>query len=183
MDHIDGLIEMSVPKSAGWRYKNKPTCRVSRVEAAKAWKTAIKINKEDPDPKVRKETEDQLYIKCILALEAQERFRRDERAAGEKPPQPVMLTVWLNNGRWGLDIGSHAELKQRVASQKCKCGRDVMGPSFDKCDDCYPFEDGKMTGNMAEEMRDYYRKHPEIAKFTREQALTFIRNKARGIGK
>ena len=167
MNYVERLIEISQPKSKDWRRSDKPTCRTTPVETGKAWKTALRLNKEDRP----KETEEDLYKKCILAMEAQSRFRKAERSANENVPQPIVLTRWLNNGYWGLDIGSHSELKQKVDSRKCKCGREVIGPKFNKCDNCHPFDNGKLVGDMADEMRAFYQAHPETHKMTHIEVM------------
>jgi len=169
-NYVERLIEMSEPKSKGWRYSDKPTCRTTPVETGKSWKTALRLNKEDRP----KETEEDLYKKCILAMEAQSRFRKAERAANENVPQPIILTRWLNNGYWGLDIGSHSELKSKVAASKCRCGCEVHGPGFTVCTEHLT---RNMDGSIIEKdpgshptvldyMRQYHADHPDVKRCT-----------------
>ena len=167
MNYVERLMEIACTKKTGWQDSDCPVVRTSTIETTKGWKVALGFTKE---------TEEKLYTKCVLAIEAQARFRREERLTaqngrGKYPVQPKMLSSWLRNGRWEEMIGSHSDLKEKIAATKCKCGRNVIGPGFDKCDNCEPFENGKLTGLLTNEMRTFYQAHPETHTMTHIEVM------------
>lgn len=82
------------------------------------------------------------FTKMIcLAVEAQQRYRKEAQGHGEFIPNWKMPATWLNAGCWDDEIKSHAELKQiaEPLSVCCVegCNDQVHGPKFDKC--CYHY--------------------------------------------
>lgn len=160
------LWDLCVPKTKDWHYSDCPVVRTTTVELQQAWKKACKITD----------------LKTVeLAIQAQARARRKERETGRKPAQPKMISAWLNAGRWSLEIASE-ETRKPKNTRYCQCGQPVHGPDYDKCTGCLPFENGKITGNLADELRDYYLKHPEIKNYTRDQHIASIRKNLALIG-
>jgi len=166
-DYLDQLIELAIAKGKNWRDSDCPVVRTYRKETEPAWKDALSYSKL---------TEDQLFEKCRLAIQAQSIFRRDERSSGGKPAQPKMLSAWLRAGRWEEEIPSHADLKQKYESKFCFCGRETHGPKFSFCAEHLQLDEhGRFRDVlMAPEIREYYRKHPEIHGLTGRDAAQWI---------
>lgn len=91
--------------------------------------------------------------------------------------------TWINQIGWDDEIPQLEQDREVTVGSKCFCGLPVHGPRFDKCTNHLSFKDGKLTGGLSEELRDYYRKHPEIRNFTREQSINFVRQNISKIGK
>lgn len=128
MDYVEQLRQLATTKKTGWQQSDCPVVRTSTIETQKAW---------DQVKKLVKESEAELYKKCELAIEAQARYRKEDRATGGHVAQPKMLSSWLRMGRWDEDIPSHAELKQKIEVNICSmpdCNSPVHGPKFELCD-------------------------------------------------
>ena len=127
------LNQYAVGKSKPiWKESACPVCYVPPKSLIAPWAKAIEYNKtEHPD-----ETEEDLYNKCVLAIEAQTRFRRDEQSHGQRTSQPMMLSRWLNEGGWEYEIGSHAELKQQHEEKQpntcIECNKETH-PNHNRC--------------------------------------------------
>lgn len=163
-DYVQKLRELAVTKKAGWQQSNCPVVRTTTIETQKAWKSVC--GKDEAG----------LYKKCELAIEAQTRYRRDDRAANGHVPQPKMLSSWLRSGRWEEEIGSHAEIKERAKLALCACGKPVHGPKYTQCIDCL----GK-DGPFFEDMRRFYRDN-ELGNKSRAELIALTKKLVSKIG-
>lgn len=94
--------------------------------------------------------------------------------------------TWIFNKGWNDEIPSISEIKETHApGAKCiHCGEEVHGPRFNVCTEHVSITpDGKLNSNCADELRDYYRRHPEIHKFGKKEAIQFIKSAMRTIVK
>lgn len=76
-----------------------------------------------------------LYDQIVLAAEAQERYRKQCLEKRQDIKRPPGIGSWINNGDWGMDIGSHADTKP-VELGVCSvsgCQSTVHGPRFKVC--------------------------------------------------
>ena len=67
---------------------------------------------------------DELLKVCLLAGEAQTKYRMEQEKHGERLHRPKGIAVWFNSGSYYDDIGSHAELKEKSEAKKCHCGQN-----------------------------------------------------------
>ena len=162
-EEIVFLLSLAVKYgSTGWKDSNCPIVTATTKVVRAALKTA------------KKSVEWKGITHCELALQAQARYRRKDRASGSHPAQPVGIAVWLNQERWTL-MCEPEEAKEVRASNKCQCGQDVHGPRYTECTYHLNFKDGRMVGG--EELRQYYKGHPEIKTFNKQQSIQFIKQK------
>lgn len=72
----------------------------------------------------------------LLALQAQIKFYNDAQAKGEWQANFPMVSTWVNQERWSIEIESHSELKARHESKTCHyhdCDKETHGPRFNYC--------------------------------------------------
>lgn len=162
------LWELAIPKTGNWQNSNCPVVRTSTIELQEAWKTAKKKGAT--------------VEKCELASQAQARDRKKRRDTGKFVEQPKQIESWLRKGRWDMEIPAENSIIE-TCNRLCHCGLPVHGPNFDKCTTHLGYENGKLVGILADELREYYKTHPEIKGFNREQHINFIRQRLSRIGK
>ena len=132
---------------------------------------------------------DELLKVCLLAGEAQTKYRIAQEKAGERLFRPKGIAVWFNAGGYYDDIGSHADLTEKVESKICcidGCQYPALGSRFIHCEHHYQFtKQGRLRDRLTlvPEIRKYYANHPEIRGLTGRSALDMIIRKARRIGK
>jgi len=117
-----------------------------------------------------------LFKDMELALEAQKRYRNEARLKNEFMPPWKHPSTWLNQECWLDEIASHADLKQKYESKFCFCGKETHGPKFQYCAEHLQLDEhGRFRDVlMAPEIREYYRKHPEIHGLTGRDAVQWI---------
>ena len=147
--------------------------KASKGSAKKTWLKLVKgYEKEDFDA---------FITKLVMAVDSQ--IRRKKRDGDETLTYWKHPTTWLNGECW-LDSVEDITENRPVQLRNCYCGREVHGPKFDVCTFHLSVDkNGKYTHPPADLLRDYYRKHPEIHHFKREQAIAFIKSRMREIGK
>jgi hypothetical protein len=122
-EEIDILWHLAVPAgSTGWRTSNCPVVRTTTKKVRGALRTA------------KKSIEWKGLKACELAIQAQAIFRRKERQGNNFVPQPVGLSVWLNEERWTMML--EEEHKEETKARICACGAETHGPKFPQCIDC-----------------------------------------------
>lgn len=108
---------------------------------------------------IRPMNEEQIEIwlaDCMLSADIQSRYRGEQIKAGESLGRPKGLAVWVNDGDWGVEIGSTGELKQKQNEKNCKCGKPVQfGGNINQCLKCYECSHPNI---YLVELRDQYRK-------------------------
>jgi len=170
---ITHLWSLALTKTKNWQHSDFPVVRDSTAQLKRAWKSA--------KGKTRITNGEAVTVTMIeLQWQAEARARQKDRQHKVFVPQPVGVSVWLNGERWNNEIVSEEPKSQHI--DYCKCGQPTHGPSFDKCAECLGYKDGKLITTLADELRDYYKRHPEISKFNREQSISFIRQKMKQIG-
>ena len=160
-----------------------------------AWKESPKTLENHWTKETRGKTEkekDELLKTCLLAGEAQTKYRIEKERSGESLHRPRGIAVWFNAGDYYSEIGSHAELKEKAASKICivdgcsevsdivdKAGRHYCCHHY-----CYD-ESGRLRSNLGlvKEMRAHYKKHKEIHDLRGEAAIKFIKWAIKGVGK
>lgn len=140
--------------------------KVGKGAAIKAW------DKLKPDAELEK--------KMILALDAQKRYRKEAKQAGEFVPDWCGPAVWLNQMRWLDEIGSHAELKENIEAKFCECGKPVHGPKFDKCTNCFAERVRTVPGSYgyytSQRLKRWWSEHPELHGIAgREMVKAFVK--------
>lgn len=159
-EELEFIWELAIPKGKGWQQKDCPVVRSDKGDARRAWKQV-------GGRTTVKEVE--------LAIQAQARFRRDSRKAGDFVPQPKMLGAWLRAEKWSDPIESHAELTQRT--DKCWCGLPVHGPNHTECATHLGIgKDGRLKTRFAEELRTFAREH-NVMKMTKPECVQFMKEK------
>jgi len=132
---------------------------------------------------------DELLTVCLLAGEAQTKYRMAQEKAGEKLYRPKGIAVWFNAGGYYDDIGSHAELAEKADAKICSvegCESAVLGSRFDVCEHHYQFSrEGRLLGHLGliKELRAHYNLHPGLHELRGADAIQFIKSKMGAIGK
>ena len=135
------------------------------------------------------EDQDELLKSCILAGDAQTRYRKDQQTAGDRLVRPKGIAVWFNAGGWGEEIGSHADLKQKHEGKYCSvegCPDLTHGPRFEYCAHHLNFTiDGKFKDvMMAEELREFYTTHKDLPFMEdKSEVMKWVRARIVEIGK
>lgn len=132
MDEVNFIYALATKKKAGWQKSDNPCLAVNRGDLEKAWTTMSK----SWSPETRCNTLQDIEF----SIQAQARFRREERKAGDFVPQPRAVAVWIRAKAWLDEIESTAEMKikQQQNETKCTCGNPTMGAMFKTCQDCLP---------------------------------------------
>ena len=74
--------------------------------------------------------------KIFLAMEAHKKYDREARSRGIWIARWKNVEAYINQRCWDIDLGSHAELKQKSVVPTCghpDCTEPVHGPSFKLC--------------------------------------------------
>ena len=127
--------------------------------------------------------------KVILALQAQIKYDRDAQNKGEDVDRWPFASTWLNQGRWDVEIESHAELQQRYEGKYCSvegCPDLTHGPRFEYCAHHLNFTiDGKFKDvMMAEELREFYTTHKDLPFMEdKSEVMKWVRARIVEIGK
>lgn len=172
-----GMALYKDPKGK-WRYSDYPVSKDDEPRFTRYW-VQIRKNKELHQPSLDNGKEVLItveFIKQYWSADAIERKKHRERNGS--PSIPVGIAVFFNQKRYNNYLIQN-ETEQKKEGKKCKCGQPVHGPSYSKCTDCLPYDDnGKLIGNLADKLREYYRRHPEIQSMTpaqhREMMLKFL---------
>lgn len=101
------------------------------------------------------------------SLQAQVRYAADQDKHGQQPDRMPHLSTWLNQDRYSDEIGSHAEIREKVEANKCHCGKDVLGPKFKLCCEheaervfsAMPAVDERGEPTARGKMLDYYKRN------------------------
>ena len=137
------------------------------------------------------EDKDELLKTCLLAGEAQTKYRIEQEKAGERLCRPKGIAVWFNAGDYFAEIGSHAELKEKAHQAECAvdgCSLPVYQPKGDKpfCIDHFSMdENGRMRDNcrLVAELRKHYEEHPEIHGLRGRDAVKLMKQAIMGMVK
>ena len=127
--------------------------------------------------------------KVILALQAQIKYDRDAQNKGEDVDRWPFASTWLNQGRWDVEIESHADLQQRYEGKYCSvegCPDLTHGPRFEYCAHHLNFTiDGKFKDVlMAEELREFYTTHKDLPFMEdKSEVMKWVRARIAEIGK
>lgn len=126
---VDRLLQLSCTKKAGWRQDNSPVVRGDRGDIENAW---IKLTKAKVEHQ-----RDALMKQIEVAIEGQREFRRQERAAGEHPAQPILISVFLNKKRFLDEVVLNGEKEKPVAEKRyCadpECEEEVVVRGYKLC--------------------------------------------------
>lgn len=73
----------------------------------------------------------------MASLREQMRYYRKVKAGGAHGAEwkMPMLSTWMSGERWTDEIGSHSELKLKLVSKDCKCGKKAN--ILNLCWDCH----------------------------------------------
>lgn len=108
-------------------YEHYPR-KEGKGQAVKAWDRLTKTMSDEDKEKF-------LQI-CILAIDAQKRYRRQAEAAGDWQADWKMPSTWLNGYCWDDEIPSHLDIKKAPPLGTCGengCPNKIHGPKFTKC--------------------------------------------------
>lgn len=146
-DEIEKLWSLAVPKGKEWQHKDYPVVRDSTASLRRAWNAVLR------EKKVRITNGEPVTVEMLeLQWSAEAIARKADRLAKHHVPQPVGISVYINQERWNTEVIT--EKPRETISAVCQCGKEALGPTIGKCAECLTRTDDK-------EMYEYRRKSME----------------------
>lgn len=130
--------------------------KTGKGTARKAYEKAEKLHGDKQD-----------FLRIVLvAVQAQKRWRSQQKGVGVFIPEWKMPTSWLNAESWCDEVQiNEREKKVTVGAQCAKCTNPVHGPKFTLCDEHEGWQTGK---TLVEEMTDMYNELAKTCKTTEQ---------------
>lgn len=180
-EQAEYLFKYAVSKNTDgkWKYSNCPVAKDSKPRFKARWKETIK--------KKHDETGQQITAWFILQYWKADTIAR-KRARDNKQwvSEPVGAAYWIKEERWNNGTIILEEQKKVVEGEKCKCGQPVHGPDYKHCTYHENFDfNGKLRPEVSnyDKLVAYYKAHPELIGYTRQQHIDSMRKNLGKIGK
>jgi hypothetical protein len=137
------LWDMAITYKKGWQLDPSPVVRGDREPLRRAWTSLTKNKPEHQRDELMKVIREAIYKQTL--------FRKQQKAAGESIPQPVMMSVFINKRRWEREVVLEGEeIKEEKQTHICShkdCDNEVMGPSFNLCTKHYGLATMQRSGS------------------------------------